>query len=126
MPTRPAQQDALPRSHIVALVAATRSAATPTAFSSDAELAQWLGINPNLLARYRNGHRPRGQTAWRLIGLDAVLAALEQVFDPRVIPDWLLGVNAHLGDQRPLDVLREGHVAEVMSAVEAERTGSFA
>ena len=55
-----------------------------------------------------------------------VQTALEQVFDPRVIPDWLLGVNAHLGDQRPLDVLREGHVAEVMSAVEAERTGSFA
>ena len=126
MSTRSTPSAALPRSRIVALVAATRSGTTPTAFSSDAELAEWLGINPNLLARYVNGHRPRGQTAWRLIGLDAVLAALEQVLDPRVSPDWLLGINAHLGDRRPLDVLQEGRVAEVMSAVEAERTGSFA
>ena len=116
----------MPRSQIVALAVATRSSVAPTAFASDAELAAWLGVNPTLLARYRNGHRPRGQTAWRLIGLDAVLAALEQIFDPRIIPDWLLGVNAHLGDQVPLDVLREGRVAEVMAAVEAERTGSFA
>ena len=107
-------------------MAASRSGVTPNAFASDAELAEWLGVNRSQLSRYRRGQRPGAETAWRLVGLDAVLAALEQVLEPSAIADWLQGINAHLGHQRPIDLLREGRVADVMAAVEAERSGSFA
>lgn len=109
-----------------ALAAAARSDTAPTAFTSEAELAEWLGVNRSQLTRYRRGQRPRGETAWRLVGLDAVVAALDQFLEPGAIGDWLQGINAHLGHQRPIDLLRQGRVAEVMAAVEAERAGSFA
>jgi hypothetical protein len=102
-------------------------AETPPPFVSDAELADWLGVDRSQLSRYRHGRqRPGGEVGWRLTGLQAVVQALRQVLDADAVPDWLLGVNAHLNHRRPLDLLREGRVAEVMHAVEAERTGSFA
>jgi hypothetical protein len=102
-------------------------AETPPPFKSDAELAGWLGVDRSQLSRYRRGRqRPGGEVGWRLTGLQAVVQALRQVLEADAVADWLLGVNAHLNQRRPLDVLREGRVAEVMNAVEAERTGSFA
>jgi hypothetical protein len=96
-------------------------------FASDAELADWLGVDRSQLSRYRRGHqRPGSDVGWRLTGLQAVVVALRQVLETDAVADWLLGVNTHLNHQRPLDLLREGRVAEVMHAVEAERTGSFA
>lgn len=96
-------------------------------FASDAELAAWLGVDRSQLSRYRRGRqRPGSEPGWRLTGLQAVVQALRQVLEPDAVGDWLLGVNAHLNHQRPLDLLHEGRVAEVMAAVEAERVGSFA
>lgn len=108
----------------IALRARTLSART--VFASEAELAAWLGVNRSQLTRYKHGQRPTGLPAWRLVGLDATIAALEQFLEPEVVPGWLQGINAHLNHQRPLDLLREGRVAEVMAAVEAERSESFA
>jgi len=101
-------------------------AAVPGVFQSDSELAQWLGVNRSQLTRYRRGQRPRGETAWRLLGLETVVEALGQFTEPAAIPDWLLGINAHLNDQRPIDLLRRGQLAQVIAAIEAERAGSFA
>lgn len=42
------------------------------------------------------------------------------------IPKWLRGLNARLGDRRPIDVLREGHVSDVIAAIETEKSGAFA
>ena len=96
-------------------------------FGSDAELAAWLSVDRSQLSRYRRGRQqPGSEAGWRLTGLHAVVQALRQVLEPDAVGDWLLGVNAHLNHQRPLDVLHEGRVAEVMAAVEAERVGSFA
>lgn len=103
------------------------SSETLPPFTSDAELAAWLGVDRSQLTRYRRGRqRPGGEVSWRLTGLQAVVQALRQVLEADTVGDWLLGVNAHLNHQRPLDLLREGRVADVMHAVEAERTGSFA
>jgi uncharacterized protein (DUF2384 family) len=98
----------------------------PGVFQSDSELAQWLGVNRSQVTRYRRGQRPQGETAWRLLGLDTVVQALRQFAEPAAIPDWLLGINAHLNDQRPIDLLRQGRLAQVIAAIEAERAGSFA
>jgi hypothetical protein len=116
------------RTYKVLAAEATKSRArfAGAVFESDAALAGWLGVNRSQLTRYKQGQRPRGTTGWRLVGLEAVLAALAEVFEPAAVPDWLWGINAHLNHQRPIDVLHQGRVAEVMAAVEAERSGSFA
>ena len=94
-------------------------------------LGEWFGqivleINRSQVTRSRQGQRFRGESAWRATGLQVVVAALLQFLEPAVIADWLQGTNAHLNHRRPLDLLRDGHVAAVMAAVEAERAGSFA
>jgi hypothetical protein len=111
---------------VTSLTTRVRTISARAAFQSEAELADWLGVDRSQLTRYKRGQQPRGEAAWRLLGLDTVVAALRQVLEPGVIPDWLHGINAHLNHQRPLDVLRAGRLAEVIAAVEAERAGSYA
>ena len=38
----------------------------------------------------------------------------------------LLGVNPHLRDRRPVDLIRAGNTRELLEAIEAEAAGSYA
>lgn len=55
-----------------------------------------------------------------------MISLLSTYLEPEVAHDWLFGVNAQLGHRRPLDVLREGRLSEVIAAIESERSGAFA
>ena len=39
---------------------------------------------------------------------------------------WLFGLNPLLGDRRPIDLIRAGRTEELMRAIRAERSDSFA
>jgi hypothetical protein len=39
---------------------------------------------------------------------------------------WLFGLNPHLGDRRPIDLVRAGRAEELLRALRAERAESFA
>lgn len=114
-----------PRNHARALAAA-RVDAGELAFTSRAALAAWLGTARSQVTRASQGMAIGGDTGWQLNGLHAVVSALLTMYDIEAIPGWLHGLNPHLGDRRPLDVLAAGDVASVMGAVQAARTGSFA
>jgi DNA-binding transcriptional regulator YdaS (Cro superfamily) len=102
-------------------------AAGAAALGSAAELARYLGVDRSQVTRAAKGQQSlRGEPAWRLTALEATFGSLRHVLDEDVIPDWLHGANAHLQGRRPIDVLKVGRVAEVMGAIEAERTGSYA
>ena len=62
----------------------------------------------------------------RLVGVDATIELLTGFLDDRSIPKWLSGTNAHLGDRRPIDVLTQGRLSEVIAAIEAEKSGAYA
>lgn len=96
------------------------------ALGSRSALAEWAGIHRSQITRAVSGQAIGGEGGWRLTTLAAVVTALLSVFDPEVVPDWLGGLNPHLNDRRPLDVLAEGDVAAVMGAVQAARTGGYA
>lgn len=89
-------------------------------------LAKWAGVHRSQITRLGRGQEIGGDPGWRLAGLLSVILALLQVYEPEVVPDWLQGINPHLNDRRPLDVLAQGGLAEVMGAVQAARVGSFA
>lgn len=107
-------------------LAAARVDAGELAFPSRAALAEWLGTARSQVTRASQGMVIGGDTGWQLSGLHVVVSALLTMYDVEAIPGWLHGVNPHLGDRRPLDVLATGDVASVMGAVQAARTGSFA
>jgi transcriptional regulator with XRE-family HTH domain len=96
------------------------------AFPSDAALAAALRVDRSRVARWKRGEAPSPEHAEQLLRLDAVVSLLSGFLEPAVVPDWLHGTNAHLGHRRPLDVLREGSLADVIAAIEAERSGAFA
>ena len=87
------------------------------AFPDDADLAQ-PGRPPQRGGplEARRGPRSGKLGAARGIGF----------LDVSSIPKWLRGLNAHLGDRRPIDVIRQGRLSEVIAAIEAEKAGAFA
>ena len=97
------------------------------AFPSDAQLAEALGVDRAQVKRWREGRtRPDPENADRIVGLDAVIELLSGYLEPTSIPKWLFGINGHLGDRRPIDLLRQGNLSEVIAAIEALKSGSFA
>jgi len=93
---------------------------------SDAAVAAALEVSRAQPRRWREGQAPDPENRDRIIGLDAVIALLSGYLEESSITKWLNGVNAQLGDRRPISLLREGRVADVIGAIEAEKAGAFA
>ena len=90
-------------------------------------VAELLGVDRSQASRWKSGRsRPSAAVRDRILDLEYVLARLRELYPPEVAVDWLQGVNAHLGDRRPLDVMRVRGVAEVIGAIDAEAGGAFA
>ena len=101
--------------------------AAQRAFASDAQIAEALGVDRAQVTRWRAGHTvPSPEVADRLVGLDAVIELLATHLEPDSIARWLRGVNAHLDNRRPLDLLRQGKLSTVIAAIEAMKSGSYA
>jgi transcriptional regulator with XRE-family HTH domain len=96
------------------------------AFSSDAEMARAFAVDRSRVARWKQGEAPDAANAERLVALDVTVTLLSGYLAESSIPKWLVGTNAHLGDRRPIEVLRQGRLSEVIAAIEAEKGGAFA
>ena len=97
------------------------------AFPSDAQVAEALGVDRAQVKRWYEGTTvPGPENVDRIVGLDAVVELLSGHLEPSSISKWLNGFNAHLGDRRPVDVLRQGSLSEVIAAIEALKSGSYA
>lgn len=107
-------------------LAALRYSTARRAFPSDADMAQVMDVHRSQITRWKQGSAPDPENAERLLGLDVVISLLEGFLEGESIPKWLRGINAHLGHRRPLDVLKEGRLSEVIRAIEAEKSGAFA
>ena len=103
-----------------------RYAIARQAFDSDTEMAETLGVHRSQITRWKQGAAPAGRTAEHLLGLDVVVSLLQGFLESESIAKWLRGINAHLGNRRPIDVMREGRLSEVIRAIEAEKEGAFA
>lgn len=96
-------------------------------FPSDAKVAEVLGVNRAQVKRWREGKtEPSAENADRVVGLDAVVELLSGYLEPSSISKWLWGTNAHLGDRRPVDLLRQGNLSDVIAAIQALKSGSYA
>ena len=113
-------------SESAARIVAMRLESIARVFDSDAEIAEALGVNRSRPGRWRAGQRPDAENADRIVGLDAVIEMLSGYLSPTSIRKWLNGTNAHLGDRRPIAVLRSGMLSDVIAAIEAEKSGAYA
>jgi hypothetical protein len=58
--------------------------------------------------------------------LELVWSNLLRLYEREAALAWLFGLNPVLGDRRPIDLIREGRTEELMRAIRAERSDSFA
>jgi hypothetical protein len=97
-----------------------------SAFPSDAAIAEFAGIDRSRVTRFKQGKNLEPETSALLDAVGVTVTQLRGFLDDAAIPEWLRGVNAHLGHRTPLDVLRTGRLSEVIAAIEAEKSGAFA
>lgn len=55
-----------------------------------------------------------------------MIALLSSFLAENSFPKWLNGVNANLDNRRPIRVLREGSIADVIAVIEAQKAGVYA
>jgi hypothetical protein len=95
-------------------------------FGSQRRLAEMLGVSPAQVSRWLRGQGIDPLNADKIDVLELVMASLLRIYDPDVARQWLLGVNPHLGNRRPIDLVRIGRVEELLGAIRAERAESYA
>lgn len=95
-------------------------------FRSQRRLAELLGVSPAQVTRWRQGRGIDELNARRVDLLELVMSSLLRLYSPEVAELWLLGLNPHLADRRPIDLVRAGRSRELLDALAQERAGSFA
>ena len=91
-----------------------------------AKLARLIGVSPSRVSRWLQDEEPDAENRRKVEGVEFVLSRLLDTWERETALKWLDGFNAHLGNRRPVDLLAQGRVAEVIQAVEAHETGAYA
>ena len=95
-------------------------------FGGQAEVARLLRVHRSRITRWLAGEEPDPRNKARLEALEFVHSRLLQTFMPDTAKKWLTGINAHLGNRRPIDLLANDRVTDVLQAIEQARLGSYA
>jgi uncharacterized protein (DUF2384 family) len=95
-------------------------------FRSAAQLADMLGVNRSQVTRWLRGAGIDPANAEKIDLLELVWSNLLRLYEKEAALAWLFGINPILGDRRPIDLVRAGRTEELMRAVRAERSDSFA
>lgn len=93
---------------------------------SQRRLAELLDVSPAQVSRWVRGGGIDALNADRVDLLELVMSQLLRLYSPDIAKRWLTGLNPHLHDRRPIDLIRRGRAREVLDAINASRAGSFA
>ena len=95
-------------------------------FRSAAQLADLLGVSRSQVTRWLRGAGIDPLNAEKVDLLELVWSSLLRLYEREAAVAWLMGVNPLLGDRRPIDLIRTGRTEELMRAIRAERSDTFA
>src|SRR2546425_7271290 len=95
-------------------------------FRSAARVADLLGVSRSQVTRWLRGQGIDPLNAEKVDLLELVMANLLRLYEPEAARAWLLGLNPHLRNRRPIDLVRKGKLEELMAAIRADRAGSYA
>ena len=110
----------------MAIATATKIRSLTRDFKTGAAVADLLGVNRSQVTRWLRGAGIDPLNAEKVDLLELVWSNLRRLYESDAARSWLFGLNPHLGDRRPIDVIRSGRVEDLMRAIRAERAESFA
>jgi hypothetical protein len=93
---------------------------------SQAQVARALEVDRSRVSRWLADEEPDRDNLLKLEAVEFVLSRLQLTYQRATALKWLYGLNPHLGDARPIDLLARGRVSEVLRAIEADETGAYA
>lgn len=108
------------------VAAAVKVAALTSDFRSQRRLADALGVSPAQVSRWTRGQGIDPHNAERLDLLELTMSFLLRLYEPETAERWLFGLNPHLSNRRPIDLIRAGRTQELFTALRQERAGSYA
>jgi len=83
------------------------------------EFAAAVGTSERTIHNWAQGHtKPRGPAATRVLDVVHLVSELREVYTDEGIQIWLKSRNRNLGRQRPIDLLSEGRIDEVLDEVQ--------
>jgi transcriptional regulator with XRE-family HTH domain len=94
-------------------------------FPTDTALADAMGVNRSQVSRWSNGRAAQAENAWLLRDLAAAVSRMADFYSPATINRWLFGASPDLGGERPMDLLRQGRLPEVLMVIQAQTSGAF-
>ena len=95
-------------------------------FRSAAAVADLLGVSRSRVTRWLRGAGIDPLNAEKVDLLELVWSNLLRLYDREAALAWLFGLNPLLGDRRPIDLVRAGRTEELVRAIRAERSDTFA
>jgi DNA-binding transcriptional regulator YiaG len=82
---------------------------------TQSELAKAVGIGARSVQNWASGQNaPRGRSAERLLDLHSIVDLLSDSYTPEGIDIWLHSRNRNLDMQRPIDLLIDGNLDQVL------------
>lgn len=82
---------------------------------TQAELGKAVGAGARTVYNWANGHNaPRGKVAQRLLDIHTIVDLLSDSYTDEGIGIWLHSRNRNLDMRRPVDLLMEGEVDQVL------------
>jgi uncharacterized protein (DUF2384 family) len=88
-------------------------------------IATFLNVHRSRITRWLGKEQPDRDNKVRIAGLFFLWTRLIARLKPATAHKWLHGINAHLGNQRPIDLIKQNRIAEVAQAIEQLETGSY-
>jgi transcriptional regulator with XRE-family HTH domain len=83
-----------------------------------ADVANLLNVRPETVSRWNNGKAlPHASTEKLLLELEFIVDKLSDIYEPRDARLWLFSRQRLLQDQTPADLIQQGHIDEVLVAV---------
>jgi len=85
---------------------------------SQAEVARVLGVSRSRVTRWLQDEQPDDENQRKIEGLEFVLGRLLRLLGPRSVTKFLIANNPALHGFRPVDLLAQGRVGDVLQAIQ--------
>lgn len=95
-------------------------------FGNQSQVAKVLGVSRSRVSKWNKGENPDDINKEKISGLNYLMTLLLNHYLPETAQKWLYGLNPFLRDARPIDLINDNRIDEVIDAVRQDIAGSYA